>query len=219
MTYNPNIPVFSNYVTLDIVRMKRNSQIIDQVFRQNHTTWNSSLPQYGKHGIVTFKEQSSDPATGATETALYAKDDSGTEKLYARQDASGDVYKVFSTPYFGTHIKLEAYVFFDRSANIISQSPNIDSVTQPDDTLAEYIVNFVPALSTADFFWTVEGMKGSAAQPSDANMVQPTIKSAATWGASVTTSAVRFAWQNEIDGSVGLAASTNVTLIKIYTVA
>lgn len=86
MSYNPNIPVVTDYMVISQKQISANFQAINQVFGKNHVPLNNS--QQGQHGVVTLRQQIDDPTTGVNQVALYAKAVSSQAMLFFRPESN-----------------------------------------------------------------------------------------------------------------------------------
>lgn len=92
MTFKPNIPAASDILQVSQGDLQQNFQSLAPAFNENHVNLNSAGA--GKHSVVDFSQQSGDPATDATDYAIYSKLVSGALELFARKPSSGTVYQL-----------------------------------------------------------------------------------------------------------------------------
>jgi hypothetical protein len=71
MTYNPNIPLVTDYMVNSQTQIKSNFQTINSVFAKNHVLFN--VPSQGMHNVLNFRAQTADPTTATDQVSLYTK--------------------------------------------------------------------------------------------------------------------------------------------------
>lgn len=71
MTYQPNVPQGTDPILQSQGQIRPNYQEINKVFSKNHVGINEDLK--GMHSVLTMRDQTGDPATTATQIALYNK--------------------------------------------------------------------------------------------------------------------------------------------------
>lgn len=85
MAFNANVPLANDRLSTSQADLNDNFQEINTYVNVDHVAFN--VADQGKHKRVFFQQQAADPATGATEAALYTKDSvavPGTASLYYR---------------------------------------------------------------------------------------------------------------------------------------
>jgi hypothetical protein len=89
MAYQSNKPLSTDKLSVSQGDINGNFQAINTYVAIDHVAFNGA--DQGKHKRVFFTQQAADPATAATEAAIYAKDSSvpGTASLYYRPPNSG----------------------------------------------------------------------------------------------------------------------------------
>lgn len=92
MAYTANIPQASDDPSQSQALLLANFQEISTAFNTNHGDFNSG--DQGLHKFLQMPEQSSAPATGTNEGALYTKDVSGTTQLFWREETNGTEYQM-----------------------------------------------------------------------------------------------------------------------------
>lgn len=91
MTFNPNIPGPNDIISQSQAQIQTNFSQADSIFDVNHVTFDdSSAADRGKHRRSTYIEVT-DPVTAANEIAVYAKDVSGSTRMFLRQENNGTV--------------------------------------------------------------------------------------------------------------------------------
>jgi len=99
MAYNPNIPQAGDIISQSQAQILQNFQEINTLIGVNHIDFSDPTNE-GKHKFVTMPEQGSDPVTGATELALYAKHSiygQVTTELFIRDPSNGGVFDITSS--------------------------------------------------------------------------------------------------------------------------
>ena len=71
MSFNSNIPQGTDALIKSQGQLRSNFQAINAVFSENHVPMNSELQ--GMHNLLNFRPQGLDPATSATQIALFTK--------------------------------------------------------------------------------------------------------------------------------------------------
>lgn len=82
MSYNPNIPASTSKRAVSQRQILFNYQAIYNVFAENHATLGTA--NQGRHNVLILRKQTGDPATTATQTALYNKLVSSVPNLFFR---------------------------------------------------------------------------------------------------------------------------------------
>lgn len=88
MSYNVNIPVITDSILISSRQIKTNFQAINASYSANHVGLVNSTDASGKHNVLTFRPQMADPATNATQIALYNKLVSSIPELFFRPNNS-----------------------------------------------------------------------------------------------------------------------------------
>lgn len=101
MAYNPSIPQPTDIPAQSQPQLLANFQGIDTLINVNHVDFD--LPDQGKHKWVSMPNQASDPATLATEVAIYGSTSSDTTdiELTFRRPTDGQV--IYMTANSGTN--------------------------------------------------------------------------------------------------------------------
>ncbi len=89
MTFQSNIPLGSDFISVSQGDILNNFQALGTAFPVNHNNFN--VAGAGKHKFVEFPNQAGDPATAAAETTIYAKDISGSSRMFLREEGNGSV--------------------------------------------------------------------------------------------------------------------------------
>ena len=89
--YTPNIPQAGDVPAQSQSLMLANFQALQNDLDKNHVPI-SDLVNRGKHNFCQFPQQIADPATAATDGALYTKAFGGDTELYYRNQNNGTVY-------------------------------------------------------------------------------------------------------------------------------
>jgi hypothetical protein len=89
MTFQPNIPLATDIISISQGDLKNNFGSLSTAWDVNHNDFN--VANAGKHKFAEFPNQLADPATAAAETTIYAKDVSGSSRLFYREESSGTV--------------------------------------------------------------------------------------------------------------------------------
>ncbi len=73
MSYNSSIPNVTDFLVISQKQLLANYQAIFNSFAQNHVKLGAENNTQGQHNSLTLRLQTLDPATTATESALYNK--------------------------------------------------------------------------------------------------------------------------------------------------
>lgn len=94
-TYTPNVPLAEQEINATQVPILNNFQAINELINVNHVGFNDSV-NFGKHTYTSFPAQISDPATTATEIALYSKSAATANgiELFYRYPSNGTVVQL-----------------------------------------------------------------------------------------------------------------------------
>lgn len=87
MSYNPNIPQAASKRVISQRQIQANFTEIFNAFAKNHSPLGNNDLQ-GKHNILILRPQTLDPATSATQTAIYNKLVSTVPNLFFRPNNS-----------------------------------------------------------------------------------------------------------------------------------
>lgn len=79
MSFNPNIPLVTDFMVQSQQQCKANFQSIFNAFAQNHKALNQE--NQGMHNALTFRQQP-DPVTSSSQVALYTKAVGGIPNLF-----------------------------------------------------------------------------------------------------------------------------------------
>lgn len=88
MSFNPNIPLGTDKILISAKQIRSNFQSINSAFRDNHQALTSDPSIAGMHNVLTMQQQSGDPATSATQVALYNKSDGIAPELFFRPNSN-----------------------------------------------------------------------------------------------------------------------------------
>lgn len=88
MSYNPNIPQATDFLSVSQEDLLTNFTQVDNLFGQDHEKFSAGSNQ-GKHNKSTYLEQSSPPSTATNEGAIYTKDISSATQLFFRDESDG----------------------------------------------------------------------------------------------------------------------------------
>lgn len=86
MSYNPNIPQSTSKRAISQKQILANYQAIFNTFAENHSALGKETQ--GQHNVLILRAQSGDPATTATQTALYNKLVTSVPNLFFRPNNS-----------------------------------------------------------------------------------------------------------------------------------
>ena len=150
MTFDPNIPQPTDFISTSQAQVLINFSQVDTIFGIDHVKFSSGSAQAGEHNKVTFVQQGSDPTTGVNELALYSKAASGQPELFVRRASNGAVQQLTSPFGFSLDSLSSAAVIFDASGNIQGSAVNVSSVTK--NSTGVFTINFTSALSTTNYW-------------------------------------------------------------------
>lgn len=88
MSFNPNIPIVTDPILQSQRQIRANYQAIAAAWSVNHTQLTGNIDFQGMHNNFSLRPQGADPATGATEVALYNKIVSSIPQLFYRPNNS-----------------------------------------------------------------------------------------------------------------------------------
>ena len=219
MSYRPNVPQSSDFISLSQRDFKRNyttvsqywgSDPIDEDGPGDHVSLvHADETKQGKHKKTSFVSQDADPTPAANECDLYSKDVNDIPELhYIRNgDASGNQLTDAGGLTVGGLV-LRAFVLFDTSGQIIKQTTqdedgddvetdiafNIDSITVNgsqvgNDFEADYTINFTNDLPDANYVWVCQSFNNFKNTGLPKVQIQP--KNDATYSNTVTASSFR----------------------------
>jgi hypothetical protein len=85
MTFNPNIPVNTDYMVISQPQIQSDFRQINSIFNENHVALNQTIPgnSQGMHDLMTFRTQP-DPTTATDQLALYTKSSGADINLFFR---------------------------------------------------------------------------------------------------------------------------------------
>jgi hypothetical protein len=86
MSFNPSIPNIGDFLAISQKQLLANYQAIATSFGQNHIGLGTE--NQGQHNSLTLRPQNADPATSATQSALYNKLIAGVPQLFFRSSNS-----------------------------------------------------------------------------------------------------------------------------------
>lgn len=88
MSYNSNIPLITDPILQSAQQIRANFQAINSTFANNHAGPTKDPSISGMHDVLILRPQMADPATSATQTALYNKLVSSVPELFFRPNNS-----------------------------------------------------------------------------------------------------------------------------------
>lgn len=152
MTYTPDIPQSTDKPKNSQSQILNNFQQINTIFDENHITFNASnASERGYHDVVTFHNQSADPAVLANYGQLYQKNGPGNVKqLFWRQNSSSDFVNIIS----GCPIICGGRITVDGALNITfsARSFNVNTVSSARTGVGEYAIDFLKTVTQDEFF-------------------------------------------------------------------
>lgn len=90
MTYNPNIPLGTDFPSQSRSQFLTNFGQLNTLFGADHFPFNyATVALRGRHQFVTLEQQAAGPATSGTQVALYSKAAAGATNLFMRRATSG----------------------------------------------------------------------------------------------------------------------------------
>lgn len=140
MTYNPNIPQATDFISQSQAQIQTNFSQADTAFGIDHTAFSVATDQ-GKHKKVTLVEQTTDPAADASGPLVYSRlvkypvpgpSTDRTEELIRMDVADGSTV-VALTSFFNAPIT---------AANGSSFLPGIPTVVGPDLTTGAVVIKW-----------------------------------------------------------------------------
>lgn len=158
MSYNPNIPIGTDKRAISQQQIRANFQAISNAFSDNHSPLGKN--NEGRHVVLTLRPQGADPATSATQVAIYNKlDGSSIPELFYRPNNSQAPIQL-TYPSIGTTtiapFPARQYSFvagpFVIYGGVISNPNNGDVITLTPVTTLRYV-----GLVSKDFGGTVIG--------------------------------------------------------------
>ena len=200
MVYNPDIPQAQTDLSVSQGDLLENFSQLNTQFGINHVEFNDTGGDAGKHKLVTFIEQSSDPATKSNEAIIFAKDDSGDTELFIRPENNAAPYQMTKDGLVYLGITPFASVNFDRNNPYIQgTSPGVASVAMP--TPGVFRVNFTAAVTALlagsnDYFWSVSGFDNST------NPVISQVSNNFNYNSVVTDTFIQFSFVNQNNSPV-----------------
>ena len=87
MSYNPNIPVATDFRAVSQRQILSNFQAIASAWLENHVPLTANK-DVGKHEVLTLRAQGGDPATTADQSAIYNKLVGGVPQLFFRPNTN-----------------------------------------------------------------------------------------------------------------------------------
>lgn len=84
MTYQPNIPLATDFISVSQQDINNNFTSLNNAFNTNHVTFNAGGA--GKHKFCSFPDQLASPGTAVNEVAIYSKDVGGTSQLFFQRE-------------------------------------------------------------------------------------------------------------------------------------
>lgn len=233
MSFQPNIPQASDFVSLTQKQALTNYSQIYIQFGFDHVTFDAAEDaNRGKHKKLTFPEQSSDPSTDANDYTWYTKNDSGAPELYGRGESDGTVVKWTKGARASPALRLEAYVLFDSQGNILKNKSNeelkfnVSSITIPNPLVNgfnirdDWVVNFENNITTDKFFWVVNGFYGPGPSPNLVGLYGITVPYMfGTYSSAITNSMIRIITKDTNGLNLGALALTKIIQLQVYTIA
>lgn len=92
MTFQSNIPLSTDLISVSQTDIKNNFQSIGTTFPVNHVDFNDSGA--GKHKYVEMPVQGSNPAGAASEFTLFCKSNGSTNELFYLRNAEATAYQL-----------------------------------------------------------------------------------------------------------------------------
>lgn len=140
MGYNPNIPTLSSKRSISQRQIQANFQAIFGTFNDNHAALATQLQ--GLHNVLTLRPQGSDPATSATQTAIYNKLVSSIPALFFRPNNSQTAIQM-TYPSIKTDSSASQYSFiagpFVIYGGLVKNPTNNQTVTLSPATTLKYV--------------------------------------------------------------------------------
>lgn len=234
MAYKPNIPQAGDRLSISQIDISNNMGGLNASYAQDHVDLPDTSLNAGSHLRLQFPGTlSSSPATGATEQAMFGMTDS---KIHLRQQNNGTSYLMTSGQWVAQGLRLEAWVMFSATLNpmppaaitvkifentvngvrFMAKSANVLSVVAIDATDMHFQINFSPSLSTAEYFWVLNGystFNPVASQYPFQGVPKP--GNAAT----DTATAAFFRCRTDMGTNIGLNVNPYIYTAQFYTVA
>lgn len=94
--YVPNIPQANQQINNTQPQFNGNFQAVSELIAVNHVPFNTA-DEFGKHALVDYVAQATDPSTGSAEIALYSKfveNDTNRAELFYRYPNNGNVVQL-----------------------------------------------------------------------------------------------------------------------------
>ena len=85
MSYNPNIPNVSDFLSLSQKQMNANFQVINNSFSIDHVAY-TAVESEGMHDSLTMRPQTLDPVTSAVQSSIYNKLVATVPQLFFRSN-------------------------------------------------------------------------------------------------------------------------------------
>ena len=92
MAYTEDVPKAAQTIAASQPIINANFQGIKTLIEVNHVTFDDA--DEGKHAFLQMPEQAAAPTTGASEGAVYTKDDGTKTQLYWREESNGTEYQL-----------------------------------------------------------------------------------------------------------------------------
>lgn len=93
MSYNPNIPQVGDFTAISQKQILKNFQSIANSFLVDHVPL-TAVKNQGLHNVLTLRPQSTDPTTGANQSAFYNKLVTSVAQLFFRSNNDGTVIQM-----------------------------------------------------------------------------------------------------------------------------
>jgi hypothetical protein len=153
MTFNPNIPIGTNFLSVDYKNIQQNFAASDAVFGVNHLKFSNATAQKGYHTIVNFVNQSGDPAPTTGYGQLYTKTVNADQQLF--YETGGGVVKQI-TPSF----PMNAAVNFSWNgvSVVINSAYNVSPGGVTRTAKGFYTIAFTNAIPSFNYFYTMSAM-------------------------------------------------------------
>lgn len=87
MGFNPNIPQAGDFLGISQKQILSNFQAIANSWLENHVSL-TNVNNVGKHEVLTLRQQTVDPTTGANQSSIYNKLVSGVPQLFFRSSSN-----------------------------------------------------------------------------------------------------------------------------------
>lgn len=137
MSFQPGIPNATDLISVSQGDLKNNFTTLNTAWNVNHIGFNATGA--GKHSMVEMPV-TTDPATTASEGAIYTKAAGGRTELFYRGASSGPIIELSV---------IKAWASFNGTNGALIDSYNISGVVR--NGAGDYTVTFVTALQNANY--------------------------------------------------------------------